>query len=115
MGWFVQRAVVVLALGSAVYAEELPRGEQCSATSEESSCEVAAEVPVIDISPLMRSNDHSAAEWDTAAEAVARACEEWGFFQVCCWCAGGVLFGSREVQLPISMGTAEGRRLCLVL
>lgn len=83
MGRFVQQGVsAVLTLVSAVYAEDLSGREQCVAT--ESSCEVAPEVPVIDISPLMRSDEHSAAEWDTAAEAVARACEEWGFFQVCC-------------------------------
>eukprot|EP00752_Nemacystus_decipiens_P006241 g5629.t1 len=29
----------------------------------------------------MSSDQHSTAEWDTAAGAVARACEEWGFFQ----------------------------------
>lgn len=40
------------------------------------------QVPVIDISALIRPSAHSTAGWDEAAEAVTRACEEWGFFQV---------------------------------
>lgn len=43
---------------------------------------LAAKVPVIDISALMEPDPLSTEEWDKAAEAVARACEEWGFFQV---------------------------------
>lgn len=82
MGRFAQRVVVVLTFGSAVYAEELSREQQCSAT-ESCGVQEAPEVPVTDISPLVSSVDHSPAEWETAAEAVARACEEWGFFQVC--------------------------------
>lgn len=39
-------------------------------------------VPVIDVSALMSPASQSRARWDEAAEAVARACEEWGFFQV---------------------------------
>lgn len=43
---------------------------------------VAQQVPVIDVSALMSPDLHSTARWDEAAEAVSRACEEWGFFQV---------------------------------
>lgn len=39
-------------------------------------------VPVIDISALMNPDLHSVARWDEMAEAVSRACEQWGFFQV---------------------------------
>lgn len=78
MGRLVQRAGVVLGFAVAVVCGEQ---HQCPAGSAAGSCEVIAP-PVIDISALMSSDDHSTAEWDTAAEAVARACEEWGFFQV---------------------------------
>lgn len=40
------------------------------------------EVPVIDVSALMDPEAYSAVRWDETAEAVSRACEEWGFFQV---------------------------------
>lgn len=114
MGRFVRAAVVVLTLGSAVCAEEeLARRQECSAT-DDASCEVSPAIPVIDISPLMRSNDHSAAEWDAAAEAVARACEEWGFFQVRCLCVGEPLWRSISVLSPFVDAT-EGRRSAFVV
>lgn len=72
-------ATVLLALCiSPTRADELPTGEQCPTDSCQA---VATEVPVIDIRALINSDQHSSAEWDTAAEAVANACEEWGFFQ----------------------------------
>ena len=40
------------------------------------------EVPVIDISALMDPDSRSKSDWDEAAQAVSRACEQWGFFQV---------------------------------
>ena len=43
---------------------------------------VVGEVPVIDISALMDPGSCSKSDWDEAAEAVSRACEQWGFFQV---------------------------------
>lgn len=58
---------------------------QCPASG---SCEAASTThevlvpPTIDISPLVNTDRHSAGEWDAAAEAVAKACEQWGFFQV---------------------------------
>lgn len=47
-------------------------------------------VPVIDVSALMDPESYSLAQWDEAAGAVSRACEEWGFFQVGCF-AGALL------------------------
>ena len=77
MGRLIQPAGVMLGFAAAAV-----RGEphQCPAGSA-GSCDVVAP-PVIDISALMSSDEHSTMEWDTAADAVARACEEWGFFQV---------------------------------
>lgn len=79
MGRLAQRAGAVLGFAAAVVvcAEQ----HQCPADSA-GSCEVVVAPPVIDVSALMSSDHHSTADWDTAAEAVARACEEWGFFQV---------------------------------
>ncbi|CAM9194232.1 unnamed protein product [Ectocarpus sp. 12 AP-2014] len=86
MGRLVRLSVVVVltSLHTSVCTEELAM--QCPATG---SCEEAStsthnvlEPPTIDISPLVNTNQHSAGEWDAAAEAVARACEQWGFFQV---------------------------------
>lgn len=39
-------------------------------------------VPVIDVSALMYPHSHSVEQWDKTANEVAKACEEWGFFQV---------------------------------
>lgn len=80
----IGRPLVLLHLVAAVFAEESSGSNQqrCPAADvASSSCDVI-EPPVIDVSALMSSDDHSTAEWNAAAEAVAKACEEWGFFQV---------------------------------
>lgn len=87
MGRLAQRAGLML--GFAVTAA-CDQHHQCPAGSA-GSCEMVAP-PVIDISALISSDDHSTVEWNTAAEAVARACEEWGFFQV--WAARSSLLSS---------------------
>lgn len=40
------------------------------------------EVPVIDVAALMAPQLYSTAQWNKTAAVVARACEDWGFFQV---------------------------------
>lgn len=79
----VQCAIAILALCiSFACADELPAEHQCPAAG---SCQaVGREVPIIDIQALLNSGQHSSADWDKAAEEVAKACEEWGFFQVSC-------------------------------
>lgn len=118
MGKFLQQGVsAALTLVSVVFAEDPSGREQCAATAESSSsCDVvgAPEVPVIDISPLMRSDEHSAEEWDTASEAVARACKEWGFFQVCCWCGWGGVGWVFDVGLSEKCGDYRTHPLHLV-
>lgn len=76
--------LVLLHLFAAGYGEESSgtNDQRCPAAAVDgASCDVI-EPPVIDVSALMSSDDHSTAEWNAAAQAVAKACEEWGFFQV---------------------------------
>lgn len=99
-------ALVALCGGHGCVGEQQ---QQCSATgscdfnmedsqdssSTRSSCgdDVAVgEVPVIDISALMDPDSRSKSDWDEASEAVSRACEQWGFFQVRtgCFCVSCV-------------------------
>lgn len=40
------------------------------------------EVPVIDVAALMAPQLYSTTQWNYTAATVARACEDWGFFQV---------------------------------
>lgn len=40
------------------------------------------EVPVIDVAALMAPQLYSTTQWNKTAAVVARACEDWGFFQV---------------------------------
>ena len=62
--------------------------EDTEAVGVDAAMDVAVgEVPVIDISALMSPDLRSKSDWDEAAAAVARACEQWGFFQVwTCYC-----------------------------
>lgn len=81
----IARSLVLLHLFAAGYGEESSGAshQRCpAAATDGASCDVVIEPPVIDVSALMSSDDHSTAEWNAAAEAVAKACEEWGFFQV---------------------------------
>eukprot|EP00904_Undaria_pinnatifida_P012386 jgi/Undpi1/8278/HiC_scaffold_25.g10747.m1 len=56
--------------------------EDTEAVGVDAAMDVAVgEVPVIDISALMSPDLRSKSDWDEAAAAVARACEQWGFFQ----------------------------------
>lgn len=87
-------------------AEDLPEDQCVLVNSEDnsSSCKVSSKdkintsddadahdrdatitlntVPVIDVSALMDPDSHSVDQWDETANEVAKACEEWGFFQV---------------------------------
>lgn len=57
--------------------------------ADDRSCTITDEVPLIDISALMQpaAAGYGSPRWNDTAEAVATACEEWGFFHVrlmCC-------------------------------
>ncbi|CAM9540730.1 unnamed protein product [Scytosiphon promiscuus] len=81
-----QRAVTLLAFCvSLACADQLAGDQQCPTTGSCPAVNLGTEVPVIDIQALVNSHEHSSADWDTAAEAVTKACEEWGFFQCFAW------------------------------
>ena len=50
-------------------------------------------VPLIDLSPILSSNNVSAIEFEGLVKEVGDACKEWGFFQVI---NHGVSLGKRE-------------------
>lgn len=97
-------ALAFLLYGTRCFGEELSQQQQCvvdgacsnanndvgSPSSSAGNFEIetsteVGEVPVIDVSALMDPESYSTAQWDEAAGAVSRACEEWGFFQVRCF------------------------------
>lgn len=75
-----------------------------------SSTEVG-NVPVIDVSALMDPESYSMEQWDEAAGAVSRACEEWGFFQVRCF--AGALLSTARVGRGVHATSGSSMYCCM--
>lgn len=76
-------ALLALAVPRSAALEDLAIIPDCPSQSPDDRSCTMTEVPIIDISPLMQPiAEHGSARWNDTAEAVATACEEWGFFHV---------------------------------